>query len=524
MNNKRQNNNFYKNRYLNLFNDFSSHNNINIDNDINFPKKIKPIDNDKFLNLQTNDYNYNKINIKRNQNKRNNFNKFLEYNNQINRNKRIIEPKEDLKKESESLSIIADDLYNYVKNQKKEKDIQNKIKENINDKDGINNLNKITNLNNKKQYYKKLGIFEQNDFRADLQKNTFNQIEFKAFKNKNNNIYYQENLIPISIESIDDDDNFLFKNRIQNYLDKYKVKGLDKANKMENEILNKEDSKISSKNSENNEKYDADDKQNENNSELEKINDLNIARIEENMNTSREREKWEFKFFINDYFNFSQNDIKAENGRYASKDEHESKIKENNFQNSRNFIQNEEIISNENNELLNISRWQNLYQPNNEEYSLNNHFSDNNLNRNENYNDFMSSSNRTILPLSKYNYDMNELNDMNEYYDINELNDTNELNYMNESNYMNELNYHMNELNYHLNQLNYHMNELNYMNELNESSFFSFDHHDYTINGSTDFSLNESNNIFNIQFQIDSLNDSLNNEEQNISEEILIYP
>ena len=147
--------------------------------------------------------------------------------------------------------------------------------------------------------------------------------------------------------------------------------------------------------------------------------------------------------------------------------------------------------------MLNISRWQNIYQPNNEEYSLNNHFSDNNLNRNENYNDFISSSNRTILPLSKYNYDMNELNDMNEYYDINELNDTNELNYMNES---------------------------NYMNELNESSFFSFDHHDYTINGSTDFSLNESNNIFNIQFQIDSLNDSLNNEEQNISEQILIYP
>ncbi len=121
MNNKRQNNNFYKNRYLNLFNDFSPDNNINIDNDINFPKKIKPIDNDKFLNLQTNDYNYNKINIKRNQNKRNNFNKFLEYNNQINRNKRIMEQKEDLKKESESLSNIADDLYNYMKKQRKKK-------------------------------------------------------------------------------------------------------------------------------------------------------------------------------------------------------------------------------------------------------------------------------------------------------------------------------------------------------------------------------------------------------------------
>ena len=99
MNNKRQNKNFYKNRYLYLFNDFSPDNNINIENDINFSKKNKLTDNDKFLNQQTNDYNYNKINIKQNQNKRNNFNKFLEYNNQINRHKRVIEPKEDLKKE-----------------------------------------------------------------------------------------------------------------------------------------------------------------------------------------------------------------------------------------------------------------------------------------------------------------------------------------------------------------------------------------------------------------------------------------
>jgi len=54
----------------------------------------------------------------------------------------------------------------------------------------------------------------------------------------------------------------------------------------------------------------------------------------------------------------------------------------------------------------------------------------------------------------------------------------------------------------------------------NESSFFSFDHHDYTIVGSTEFSLNESNNIVYNQSSNNSLNAGLNNEEQ-ISEEIL---
>lgn len=56
-----------------------------------------------------------------------------------------------------------------------------------------------------------------------------------------------------------------------------------------------------------------------------------------------------------------------------------------------------------------------------------------------------------------------------------------------------------------------------------ESSFFSFNQNNNTINGSTEFSISDSKNDSNIQLANESINDSLNKEKQNLSQELLIY-
>ena len=60
------------------------------------------------------------------------------------------------------------------------------------------------------------------------------------------------------------------------------------------------------------------------------------------------------------------------------------------------------------------------------------------------------------------------------------------------------------------------------INDPNESSFFSFDHNDNTILGSTQSSIHDSSINFNSLSLNISLNDDLNSEEKNSSQELII--
>ena len=59
-------------------------------------------------------------------------------------------------------------------------------------------------------------------------------------------------------------------------------------------------------------------------------------------------------------------------------------------------------------------------------------------------------------------------------------------------------------------------------NQLNELSFESFNENNNTIFGSTQLSIHESNNNSNVQFENVPSNSNLNNEEKNLSHELLI--
>jgi len=94
------------------------------------------------------------------------------------------ESEEDDKSEDESLSKIADDLYNiYLKNNNQNNIIINneneKIFKEINDKNSNNNI-LLKIKNNKLNGIKKI------DFSSDIETKCFQSIEFKSFKNKRN--------------------------------------------------------------------------------------------------------------------------------------------------------------------------------------------------------------------------------------------------------------------------------------------------------------------------------------------------
>ena len=147
---KNKNNQFQNNiNRKEIFNpkNFEFVNNININNDIQYNKKI----NLRYINefpKQRNDYS-----------------QYIENKIQLKRKKRVIEGKEDTKNEDESLSKIADDLFNYCLIQKKEKNIPSK---NYN-----NNKNIILNIQN---------IKEIPDFLSHINQHNFIQNKFKKEK------------------------------------------------------------------------------------------------------------------------------------------------------------------------------------------------------------------------------------------------------------------------------------------------------------------------------------------------------
>ena len=65
-------------------------------------------------------------------------------------------------------------------------------------------------------------------------------------------------------------------------------------------------------------------------------------------------------------------------------------------------------------------------------------------------------------------------------------------------------------------------NENRNNNQLNESSFYSFNENNNTIFGSTQLSIRESNNNSNTQSENATSNADLNNEEKNFPQELLI--
>lgn len=166
----------------NIFNPINNKNKFYITEDIN--NKVNNninINSNNNINF-SNTINYNKIN--------NNFNK--KQTDRINSNflcikeklKRMPESGEDDKSEDESLSKIADDLYNiYLKNNNQNNIIINneneKIFKEINDKNSNNNI-LLKIKNNKLNGIKKI------DFSSDIETKCFQSIEFKSFKNKRN--------------------------------------------------------------------------------------------------------------------------------------------------------------------------------------------------------------------------------------------------------------------------------------------------------------------------------------------------
>ena len=206
---KNKNNQFQNNiNRKEIFNpkNFEFVNNININNDIQYNKKI----NLKYVNEFPN--------------QRNDYSQYIENKIQVKRKKRVIEGKEDTKNEDESLSKIADDLFNYCLIQKKEKNIPSKNNNN-------NNKNIILNKQN---------IKEIPDFLSHINQHNFIQ---NKFKNRKNNIIQKH-------EAIDELKENLLKNdeeKNDSYIEK--IKHLKNINiswqkSINKKIINKEESKI----------------------------------------------------------------------------------------------------------------------------------------------------------------------------------------------------------------------------------------------------------------------------------------
>ena len=314
INNKKRNNNRYQQnlirnnfqspKTINSFNNCSINNNININFNNNrcsnnFLKhqnyiSNKKVNNRKRINLVNNDINKNNIDVHN------------MHNSNIFRKKRIIEQKFHLLNYSEDLSKLAEDLYNYhlkqknqqiilrennfsnnyfsdinninidkedekeinfikipFSNNQNEKIIENNFQFEINEKSRNKNFNDNQNIDENKDYDKKYFTIEKFDFRTDIHKNYFNDLQFKSFqKHRDNNIIIYNEEDESKEESInilnnfedEKDDNILFDNTHNSPLNQIQNRNLLNNNKMENEneLINKEDSKYS------NHIYDAD--------------------------------------------------------------------------------------------------------------------------------------------------------------------------------------------------------------------------------------------------------------------------
>ena len=166
----------HKNQNNKIDDNFSLNNYININNDIKCGKKLNLKNNDRFPN------------------KKDNYDNFINNKIQTKIKKRKIEEKCDKKNEDESLTKIADDLYNYILEQNEEekpklknnniikninlnKEFERGINININTKffqdykipnnnhNNLNNLNNINicNFNQSKFNNKKYDIFQKNN-------------------------------------------------------------------------------------------------------------------------------------------------------------------------------------------------------------------------------------------------------------------------------------------------------------------------------------------------------------------------
>ena len=502
------------------FNNFPL-NNSNIRSRQNNYKNINFRNNDILTNQISN--NFNKIDLNINQIKRN---KFIGNNNKMNRKKRIIELKEDLKNESESLSQIAEILYNYHLKQKNEKKLQNKNEfsddkiNNINiidlnkdgEKDFINNniinvhFNKkreniikndfqleikeenrnnnyidYTSINKRKNYYPSPQIKEKIDFRSDIETKEFNSLQFKAFKGRKNSLFQEydekeeskEHIINLLNNKKRDninllnEDNIFFENTYKSPLRKSKKRIIIKSDKNENEIINNEDSICNYKNydySENNKIYNADNEQDEDDKVLG--NDYEDFEIENNNINGREEQ---FNFNFNNNFNFSKDDddINFLKERKDSKD---------NLENS----DNEDIKENENNE------------------------------SNENFQDQLINSGLNIEEDAQLMNDNNDNSDDNNNNNFNNRNKSGIFHYILLRHFGFDI-------------LEYERNQVNQENQLDDSSFYSFNQNNHTINGSTEFSINDQNsNSASNQSANPSVNESFNSNGQKVSQELLI--
>ena len=210
LNNKRGNNNMINIKQGNKINNFNNNNYININKNNN--NKLYLSKNNNILNNDINiskSINYNKININLNNNETKkidyNYNNIIINKNKENRKKRLIEFKEEEQKEDDSLSKLADDLYNvYLKKNNKNNIItNNEIEKNFDEitkKISNNNLPILINKKkptfdlNKNIYFQ----FLQNDSMHFCQVKKGKEGNLEYFKPRNDEGVFNSNINLIS--------------------------------------------------------------------------------------------------------------------------------------------------------------------------------------------------------------------------------------------------------------------------------------------------------------------------------------
>ena len=267
----------HKNQNNKIDDNFSLNNYININNDIKYGKKLNLKNNDRFPN------------------KKDNYDNFINNKIQTKIKKRKIEEKYDKKNEDESLTKIADDLYNYI------------LEQNQEEKPKLKNNNIIKNINLNKEFERGINININTKFFQDYKipnnnhnnLNNLNNINIcnfnqSKFNNKKYDIFQKNNDEDKSKENIIKKDEF----------EKYNISPLKSSNKIINvseevdineiKIINNEDSKYLGIN----EIFDNHNNQDENNFRLKM--DYESEKKENN----KKVRKVQFDFNKNIYFNF----------------------------------------------------------------------------------------------------------------------------------------------------------------------------------------------------------------------------
>ena len=266
-----------KNQNNKIDDNFSLNNYININNDIKYGKKLNLKNNDRFPN------------------KKDNYDNFINNKIQTKIKKRKIEEKYNKKNEDESLTKIADDLYNYI------------LEQNEEEKPKLKNNNIIKNINLNKEFERGINININTKFFQDYKipnnnhnnLNNLNNINIcnfnqSKFNNKKYDIFQKNNDEDKSKKNIIKKDEF----------EKYNISPLKSSNKIINiseevdineiKIINNEDSKYLGIN----EIFDNHNNQDENNFRLKM--DYESEKKENN----KKVRKVQFDFNKNIYFNF----------------------------------------------------------------------------------------------------------------------------------------------------------------------------------------------------------------------------